>query len=342
MIEGWLLGIFALMALLVGAVYLLSPRAAVGGLFFGVTVAPSFAGSDAGRAVSARYRTAVIAWTVVSLAVMAAGYGLGVSLLGGAALILQAAVCTMTWIAAHRATLPHALASRTSIRRATLAPVGSALSPLLDLLGYALLVGAGLLLLSRWEQIPERFITHWGTHGPDGWGSRTPRDVFGPLVLGAVTTTLFVAMRWIIHLTMPDGATPRAWATKRLTGLALVGASWMVAAIVATAALVPLTGGPGLVLAVVGLGLTSFTVALVIGLVHLTRLPPDPPGSTTPDAAWRGGVFYVNPDDPAIWVPKRMGLGYTVNLAHRGGKLVLAALVVLPLVIAAAAFLLSR
>jgi uncharacterized membrane protein len=37
----------------------------------------------------------------------------------------------------------------------------------------------------------------------------------------------------------------------------------------------------------------------------------------TPDRAWKvGGLWYVNPDDPAIWVEHRVGLGYTLNIGN--------------------------
>ena len=29
---------------------------------------------------------------------------------------------------------------------------------------------------------------------------------------------------------------------------------------------------------------------------------------------WYGGIFYSNPDDPDLFVPKRYGLGWTMNL----------------------------
>jgi len=38
-------------------------------------------------------------------------------------------------------------------------------------------------------------------------------------------------------------------------------------------------------------------------------------GRRPPDSAW-SGVFYSNPDDPALFVPKRFGIGYTLNFAH--------------------------
>ena len=40
-------------------------------------------------------------------------------------------------------------------------------------------------------------------------------------------------------------------------------------------------------------------------------------GDATPDHAWKvGGLFYFNPHDSAIWVEKRFGLGYTLNMGN--------------------------
>lgn len=50
------------------------------------------------------------------------------------------------------------------------------------------------------------------------------------------------------------------------------------------------------------------------------------------DRYWYGGFFYNNPDDPAVFVPKRFGLGWTVNFGHPRGKLVLLGILLLPLV----------
>jgi uncharacterized membrane protein len=38
-------------------------------------------------------------------------------------------------------------------------------------------------------------------------------------------------------------------------------------------------------------------------------------GRRPPDDAWRG-VFYSNPDDPSLFVPKRFGIGYTLNFGN--------------------------
>ncbi len=51
------------------------------------------------------------------------------------------------------------------------------------------------------------------------------------------------------------------------------------------------------------------------------------------DQYWYAGVFYNNPDDPALFVPKRFGLGWTLNFGHPQAKLVLIGTLLLLLVL---------
>jgi uncharacterized membrane protein len=63
------------------------------------------------------------------------------------------------------------------------------------------------------------------------------------------------------------------------------------------------------------------------------RLRGQPPGSTpggqapsgdrTPDECWKGGLFYYNPADPALWVEKRFGIGWTFNFGNPRAWIVL-------------------
>lgn len=49
------------------------------------------------------------------------------------------------------------------------------------------------------------------------------------------------------------------------------------------------------------------------------------------DDHWVAGVFYYNPADPALWVDKRYGIGWTLNFAHSASWFILAGLLVIPL-----------
>jgi uncharacterized membrane protein len=46
-----------------------------------------------------------------------------------------------------------------------------------------------------------------------------------------------------------------------------------------------------------------------------------------------GGLVYFNPDDPALWVEKMVGIGYTVNLGNKRAYLYLGYIALLPILI---------
>ena len=66
-------------------------------------------------------------------------------------------------------------------------------------------------------------------------------------------------------------------------------------------------------------------IGLLAYFIHLTARNRKP----VPEGAWKGGVFYFNRQDPSLFVPKRFGIGYTINFANRWSWLVVAILVVL-------------
>ncbi|HZU66369.1 MAG TPA: DUF5808 domain-containing protein [Ktedonobacteraceae bacterium] len=50
------------------------------------------------------------------------------------------------------------------------------------------------------------------------------------------------------------------------------------------------------------------------------------------DRYWYAEVFYNNPDDPALFVPKRFGWGWTMNFGHPQARFVLIGMVLIVLV----------
>jgi uncharacterized membrane protein len=46
-----------------------------------------------------------------------------------------------------------------------------------------------------------------------------------------------------------------------------------------------------------------------------------------PQSPWRYGVVYYDKADPRLFVPKRTGLGWTLNFGHRASWLALGAIV---------------
>jgi uncharacterized membrane protein len=79
-------------------------------------------------------------------------------------------------------------------------------------------------------------------------------------------------------------------------------------------------------------------VIIVSGLIMILRkfMASDDPLESTPDKCWKGAVIYYNPDDAALFVQKRFGIGYTFNFANPWSWILLLGLA---LVIASAVFL---
>jgi len=60
-----------------------------------------------------------------------------------------------------------------------------------------------------------------------------------------------------------------------------------------------------------------------------------PIGDRTPDSCWKFGQIYFNPDDPAIWIEKRAGVGYTLNFGRPVAWAILFAILFAPLIVVA-------
>jgi uncharacterized membrane protein len=72
--------------------------------------------------------------------------------------------------------------------------------------------------------------------------------------------------------------------------------------------------------------------------------PADTPpvGDRTPDAAWKLGLLYYNPDDPALIVEKRFGLGWTLNFGRPAVWLILLGILLLSSIVPIAFSLVVR
>lgn len=335
MIDALVIGVAAFAVAVAAGSLLLVPRPGPGGLFFAVTVPPGFAEGATGRAAARGYRNAVLIHSGLALAGVLLAALAGHLAVGLAALGWQPVGCTWAYLAARRRVLPHAVATPAAPRRVALAtaPAGSALA---EALPFAFLAGVALALQARWGELPARVAIHWGPDGqPNGWATRSAASLLGPLVGGAVACAALVALRAGIagagRKLLHD---PRGAAGYRLTQGALFGAEWIAALAFAASPLCMLGVPSAAITAVNLLAAAALGGYALVGGVRAGRLPAGSGGDNTPDAAWRlGGLVYVNREDPAVFVPKRAGIGYTVNLGHRTGRWVIALMLVAPLTI---------
>jgi uncharacterized membrane protein len=201
--------------------------------------------------------------------------------------------------------------------------------------GWDGLALAGLVALAGYYEylrplLPDPVPVHFDAMGrANGWAPKAglPWLLFGaPLLVWAVFLGVEAAGRLV-----PRGPGISA---QPLRGLLVFGLCLLMGA----CATVPLSGAP-----VLFAGLGALAACVVLGVVLLVRdslravaefRESSGASGAEPDARhYRGGLFYVNPDDPRVWVEKRVGTGWTLNFARPASFLILL-LLLIPVVIA--------
>ena len=276
--------------------------------WFAITVPPEFRSTDAARAAIHRYH-----WRV--------GLSIGVAALATFYLAprspdLSAAVLPLLPFVAgivaflRERSLARAIAGAAAA--AAPAPSGSAhhLPPWLvwALPPFAFPLVAAFYLQSQWNSIPERFPIHWGANGqPNGWANRTAGGVYGPLLFAAGLMMVML----LLGLAMYYGS---RHSRQMLSVLKiLIAVMYFLGLVFTGVGLMPVLTISPLCFVVAA---PVFVIAL---LVYSYKRATDPtiPAEATPDECWSLGSFYYNPRDPALFVQKRIGFGYTFNFGHR-------------------------
>lgn len=294
------------------------PRLTRPELFFAVTVAPEFPRSDEARQIIAGYRFELWQGASLALGIAVVGGTHPVAMMVGQAALLVAAL--LAFVEARRRVLPHAVTPST-VREASLAPRSYRWpGGLVVQLGpFALLVVAavrGGAMMARAQ-----------------------------LVMAAATCAMMLAFAVALQRSSRRVTTRGAAGAaendfRRLTLVIIVVAEYLVAATVATIALLGRVRWVGLVQPLLALGVVVALARLGQGGTRRAAPPAEPDGpiaDRTPDAQWKGGLFYVNRDDPALLVEKRFGIGYTLNFGNPWSwalSALIAAIVVASLVLA--------
>jgi len=361
MTSGWILTLMTLVEVL-GVALLLHflPDWSRPEHFFALTVPASFRASPEGRAILRACRRRLWIGTAVAVALALAPLvceNLTPVIL---APVLVLIVWAWAYLVARReiapAAVPPAPRAPAPGEAEALVPPDGPPGGTLGLLAPFLLLGAmALYLRHRWGDIPDRFISHWnGRFEPDGWMHKTPLSLGFALLLGAVFCLLmallavgiFRGSRWV---SPGPEVTDLGRRRRHAVVWILVVLNIYLAAVFAAVAAAPLIQSPAgaklfVVLILVG-SLLGPILLLVVWFVRYGKeftaagrqgeaqpLAGAPPlGDRTDDRHWKAGLVYYNPDDPALWIEKRLGIGYTLNFARAGAWWFLAAVLVIPL-----------
>ncbi len=303
---------------LIGAMLHFLPSWTRPDLFFAVTVEPAFRKTEAAGRILLRYR--LVVWISVIAAIAFT------PILGQWAAAIQVAGFVCALADAHRRTRAHAVPRSTTVEVDLSTPAEKFPGgPLLIFLPIVFLSALALWADRHWDDLPRRIVVHWGLNGADRWIARTHGAVAGMLALDAAVSLLFALFAWgIFHWSRRSlvkgsrGLDERRF--RRRTAQMLLLVSWFPV----VQAWIALLRPPAFAVWFLVAGTIAFAL-LLIAVVRYRQGPDD----RAPDSCWKLGATYYNPADPAIFVPQRFGIGYTLNFGNRWSWVLLAA-VLLP------------
>jgi uncharacterized membrane protein len=322
----------------VAAVLQFMPLLTRQGVFFGATVEPEFPRSSDGRRLLRSFRLQVALWTIIAIGfIVVLPHEFALRALAPTMLLIIG--CSFSYWLKFREVHTSYGQRRPEIRQAELStePSRERFNPWIWIPPFAALALTAAYLQSQWNRLPERFPVHWGVSGqPDRWSTREPLTVFAPILIGVAMNLFMLAMAWLFSK-LPRNTIMRR-ITVRLLEVVLypLTLTFIIVALLPLGLVVPIWLIPAIMLTcVAGLIIWSYRQ---IAKPLIADATPDPQS----DSYWKAGMFYYNPNDPAIFVAKRVGIGYTLNFANKMCWLVLAGLLLLALLPAALGVLAAK
>lgn len=358
--------VFAFEFLLIGAIMWFLPIMKGQDSFFGIPVSTEFYRSRQARTHLRHYRMIVgfLAGAPLGylLTAMRAGALTPWLLLG---LIVVAALGPLApLVVSWRAVRPHEAteASAQLVLVGEKRPKWAYVTSWVEAMLLAGLVAVVALAVWQYPRLPERIPTHWDAAGhADGWQTKSPWPFASILLLMG---SIHVILLWLLvgisqaAVRLPARRTEeyravrerymRVWARffdamRFAIFLIFFGIVWAGLFGIEHQA----QGGvpPGMVLVYVGaFGLFAGLLWLISRAARLRAEMREIAGPGTMEAAaptegWIGGTIYYNRNDPAVWVEKRVGIGWTLNFAHPVSWAFMVLVVVVPIGIALIALL---
>lgn len=330
--------VFTILLLGITVIEMLTPMVWKRGVLFGVTVAPDAIKQPEGRTLLTRWRIVMgsvgiglaAANLVISLAIPSSTdlVIIGPVLLGA---FLVADLCAL--LAFHQQALALALPAGNSFRAASLATnIPGRLAFWWEILPLALIAMTAGYLAVNYADAPATIAIHWNADGnPNAYLPKSIGAFFIP-VWSQLGLWLLLTLLGIVSINRRIAG--RLGSSVGFYGMITRLLFWIKTATVAlftAIAVFTVNAQHGQPIPYVSAVVIGFTVVLFLAIIISVQrfgqqMASDPSlvtGDGTPDRYWHGGIFYSNPHDPALLVPRRIGIGMTLNMAHPASWIIL-------------------
>jgi uncharacterized membrane protein len=230
------------------------------------------------------------------------------------------------------------------------------LNPWVEITAFLLIVIPVIMLISKFDSLPEKFPVHWNFRGKvDSYSDKSVGGIFSPTFISVgIYLSILLISRFIVKskISLPDACSMEYARLKfqqitvfvRIMDMVKLGVMITFSFISMIPILITkfseetvFEAAMFINIIVIAMIITA-VIILLIKNININKQLRDISGTVNigyRDEAkfWKWGIFYINPNDPAVWVERRDGLGYTINLGHAQGLLVLALLLGIPLAI---------
>ncbi len=347
-------GFNLIMILLIGLLYVFTPKLLNRYLLFGVTVNDDILRDESTEGIKKQYRILTLAVCFLSLTVYAGLY-----------LILNKTSASTVFIVVLAAELVvddliyfHAHYRIKSVKRRLNIPVSgiktidtrevqefSVINPLLYLVYFLLIGGVVFLSLQKYPDLPEKIATHFNADGiPNGFMHKSWKALLSLPAMMFLFSLLFMGINTALKRAKKVSGTAKGKLSfsqenrfRYLWSIALYLSGILILAILSAAQftiiqiipdrtyIVPISLGGSLLMILMILGLTVYTGQSGSRLKQSKKETDIV--DRDDDAFWKGGIIYVNRKDPSVFVNKRFGIGFTVNFGHPLSWIIIAALI---------------
>lgn len=191
-----------------------------------------------------------------------------------------------------------------------------------------------VIVAINYEKIPEVFPTHWNFSGPDGFSEKTFFRVYGTASIGLIITLIYIIVNYTI-LNMKQNLrfegeegilaqkkSRKAWSIYLIAGDIILSILFLFMSF----NMIGHDFSDYIYKLLMGITMMYF----IIGTIYVAykygvggeRLYRDKEivFREDDDKWYLFGTIYYNPEDPALIVEKRVGMGSTANFAHPFGK----------------------